>query len=64
MRSSLTLPSGVLPAAVVADANILLLDFPIWSQDKDLAASGLTVYTTGQLLDALRDEAAVTDDNG
>lgn len=156
MRSSLTLPSGVLPAAVVADANILLsatidgraldvlrerrapicwatpevyaeaaeylpivgnrkglnverllrelqllpvtvvqpetylpfqeearrrmaardsddwptvalalaLDFPIWSQDKDLAASELTVYTTGRLLDALHDEAAVTDDNG
>ncbi|MGI8827897.1 MAG: PIN domain-containing protein [Chloroflexota bacterium] len=37
-------------------ALALALDLPIWSQDKDLAVAGLTVYTTGQLLDALRDE--------
>jgi predicted nucleic acid-binding protein len=42
-------------------ALALALDLPIWSQDKDLAASGLTVYTTGQLLDALRHGAATTD---
>lgn len=39
-------------------ALALALDLPIWSQDKDLTVSGLIVYTTGQLLDALREEAA------
>jgi predicted nucleic acid-binding protein len=39
-------------------ALALALNLPIWSQDKDLTDSGLTVYTTGQLLDALRDQAA------
>jgi hypothetical protein len=27
---------------------------PVWSQDKDLADAGLEVFTTGDLLDALR----------
>lgn len=31
------------------------LDLPVWSQDKDLATAGLDFYTTGDLLDALRD---------
>ncbi len=30
---------------------------PIWSQDKDMEDSGLRVYTTGELLDALAAEA-------
>jgi predicted nucleic acid-binding protein len=34
-------------------ALALALDLPVWSQDKDLEDSGLRVYTTGQLLDAL-----------
>jgi len=29
-------------------------DLPVWSQDKDLADAGLEVFTTGDLLDALR----------
>ena len=36
-------------------ALALTLDLPVWSQDKDLADSGLKVFTTGQLLDALAD---------
>jgi predicted nucleic acid-binding protein len=36
-------------------ALALALSIPIWSQDKDMADSGLVVYTTGQLLDALRE---------
>ena len=35
-------------------ALALSLALPIWSQDKDLQASGLQVYTTGELLDLLR----------
>ena len=31
------------------------LDLPVWSQDKDLGEAGLEVFTTGDLLDALRD---------
>lgn len=27
---------------------------PIWSQDKDMEVAGVTVYTTGELLDAIR----------
>lgn len=30
----------------------LALDLPVWSQDKDLTAAGLDVFTTGHLLDA------------
>jgi predicted nucleic acid-binding protein len=36
-------------------AIALKLDLPVWSQDKDLTAAGLEVFTTGDLLDALRD---------
>jgi predicted nucleic acid-binding protein len=37
-------------------ALALALGLPIWSQDKDLEESGVRVYTTGRLLDALRQE--------
>ena len=33
----------------------LKLSLPIWSQDKDVTAAGLEVFTTGELLDALAD---------
>jgi predicted nucleic acid-binding protein len=36
-------------------ALALALSLPVWSQDKDLTVAGLDVYTTGELLDALRD---------
>ena len=36
-------------------ALALALDLPVWSQDKDLTIAGLDIYTTGELLDALRD---------
>lgn len=36
-------------------ALALTRSLPIWSQDKDLEVAGLTLYTTGQLLDAIRD---------
>jgi len=36
-------------------AVALVRDLPIWSQDKDMQESGLIVYTTGDLLDALRE---------
>lgn len=36
-------------------ALALAMEAPIWTQDKDFSVSGVTVYTTGQLLDALRD---------
>ena len=36
-------------------ALALKLGLPVWSQDKDLSATGLEVHTTGDLLDALRD---------
>jgi predicted nucleic acid-binding protein len=42
-------------------ALALTLALPVWSQDKDLATAGLDVYTTGDLLDALRDAGHVTD---
>jgi predicted nucleic acid-binding protein len=35
-------------------ALALELDLPVWSQDKDFADAGVEVFTTGQLLDALR----------
>ncbi len=35
-------------------ALALKLDLPVWSQDKDFADAGLEVFTTGDLLDALR----------
>ncbi len=33
----------------------LALELPVWSQDKDLASTGLDVFTTGDLLDTMRD---------
>jgi len=36
-------------------ALALTRSLPIWSQDKDLEVAGLTLYTTGELLDAIRD---------
>lgn len=36
-------------------ALALTLGLPVWSQDKDLTVAGVDVYTTGDLLDALRD---------
>jgi predicted nucleic acid-binding protein len=39
------------PSAALALARQL----PIWSQDKDMEAAGVTVLTTGELLDALRE---------
>jgi predicted nucleic acid-binding protein len=35
-------------------ALALALSLAVWSQDKDLAAGGVNVYTTGDLLDAIR----------
>lgn len=47
-------------------ALALELDLPVWSQDKDFADAGVEVFTTGQLLDALRDskqgDSATTSD--
>lgn len=40
-------------------ALALTQDLPIWSQDKDMEAAGVAVYTTGELLDAIR-----TDEGG
>lgn len=39
------------PTVALALARLL----PIWSQDKDMEAAGVTVYTTGELLDVIRD---------
>jgi predicted nucleic acid-binding protein len=36
-------------------ALALALGLPVWSQDKDLSDAGLTVFTTGELLDVLRE---------
>ena len=36
-------------------ALALARSLPVWSQDKDMEAAGLTVYTTGKLLDAIRE---------
>jgi predicted nucleic acid-binding protein len=36
-------------------ALALKLGLPVWSQDKDLTDAGVEVFTTGDLLDALRD---------
>jgi predicted nucleic acid-binding protein len=35
-------------------ALALAQKLPIWSQDKDMGTAGVTVYTTGELLDANR----------
>lgn len=34
----------------------LELGLPVWSQDKDPGVAGAQVFTTGDLLDALRDD--------
>jgi len=34
-------------------ALALARSLPIWSQDKDMEAAGVTIYTTGELLDAI-----------
>jgi predicted nucleic acid-binding protein len=36
-------------------ALALARSLPIWSQDKEMEAAGVTVYTTGELLDTIRD---------
>ena len=36
-------------------ALALARSLPIWSQDKDMEAAGVAVYTTGELLDAIRE---------
>ena len=35
-------------------ALALARSLPIWSQDKDMEAAGVTVYITGELLDEIR----------
>jgi predicted nucleic acid-binding protein len=39
-------------------AVALSLSVPIWSQDRDFEVSGMRVYTTGDLLDALGEAGA------
>jgi predicted nucleic acid-binding protein len=36
-------------------ALALARSLPIWSQDKDMDVAGVVVYTTGELLDAIRE---------
>jgi predicted nucleic acid-binding protein len=36
-------------------ALALARSLPIWSQDKDMEAAGVTGYNTGELLDAIRE---------
>ena len=36
-------------------ALALARSLPIWSQDKDMQVAGVTVYTTGELLDTIRE---------
>ena len=36
-------------------AVALVSSLPIWSQDKDMESAGVMVYTTGELLDAIRE---------
>jgi predicted nucleic acid-binding protein len=40
-------------------ALALARSLPIWSQDKDMEAAGVTVYTTGELLDAIHEAGDV-----
>jgi predicted nucleic acid-binding protein len=37
-------------------ALALSLGLPVWTQDKDLEDAGVEVFTTGDLLDAMRDQ--------
>jgi predicted nucleic acid-binding protein len=39
-------------------ALALRLKLPVWTQDKDLRDAGVKIFTTGDLLDALRDIGA------
>lgn len=36
-------------------ALAIALDLPVWSQDKDFVEAGVETFTTGELLDSLRD---------
>jgi predicted nucleic acid-binding protein len=36
-------------------ALALTTNLPVWTQDKDLAQAGVEVFTTGDLLDAIRE---------
>jgi predicted nucleic acid-binding protein len=36
-------------------ALALTRSLPIWSQDKDMEAAAITVFTTGDLIDAMRE---------
>jgi predicted nucleic acid-binding protein len=36
-------------------ALAIALDMPVWSQDKDFVEAGVEVFTTGELLDSLRE---------
>lgn len=36
-------------------ALAIALDLPVWSQDKDFVGAGVEIFTTGELLDSLRD---------
>lgn len=42
-------------------ALALLRSLPIWSQDKDMEVAGVTVYRTGDLLDAIRAAGGAAD---
>jgi hypothetical protein len=46
------------------DWPTVALALTVWSQDKDLATAGLDVYTTGDLLDALRDAGQIEQHSG
>lgn len=37
-------------------ALALTLELPVWSQDKDFEDAGIEVFTTGDLLDAMREQ--------
>ena len=45
-------------------ALALALSLPIWSQDKDMEAAGVTVHTTGELLDAIREAGGAAGGRG
>lgn len=45
-------------------ALALACSLPIWSQDKDMEAAGVTVHTTGELLDAMRAAESESAPNG
>jgi predicted nucleic acid-binding protein len=43
-------------------ALALARELPVWSQDRDLEAAGVTIYTTGALLDLLRESGRLPTD--